>query len=75
MAISTPAQTHEGNVALLCQAAEEIKLRADDMIGDVDGVGGITVKINMNPAEAVTIETTKSYFSGYRTGMEVEINA
>jgi len=51
---------------MLCQAADEIKLRAEEFIGDINGQQSITITINLNSQEIVTIDVYKTFISGYK---------
>ena len=66
MSIRTISPTSESYVDALCDAADEIKLRAKEMVGDIEGQQSITVTINMNPGEIITIDVFKSFVSGYK---------
>jgi hypothetical protein len=65
MSIRTTSLTSESYVDALCDAADEIKLRAKEIVGDIDGQRRITVMINMNPGEIITIDVFKSFVSAY----------
>ena len=66
MAITVFQRTHDGYTAALVTAAEEIKLRADDMVGEIDGVRRIMVQIDLTPDEIVTVKTVKFYTAGWK---------
>lgn len=72
MSIRTTLLTSESYVDALCDAADEIKLRAKEMVGDIDGQRSITVTINMNPGEIITIDVFKSFVSAYKKRMRKE---
>lgn len=66
MAYKIPKASREIYVELLCQAADEIKLRSDEIIGDIDGKTDIKVTINIGYEELFTIDTTSTYISGWK---------
>jgi len=72
MSIRTTLLTSESYVDALCDAADEIKLRAKEMVGDIDGQRSITVTINMNPGEIITIDVFKSFVSAYKKRMKID---
>ena len=66
MSIEIPRATAESYVEALCVAADEIKLRAKEIIGDIDGQLEVSVSINISPHEVVTIDVLKAYVSGWK---------
>lgn len=48
MSIKIPKSTSETYVDALCQAADEIKLRAEEFIGDINGQQSITIKLELS---------------------------
>lgn len=70
MSIRTTPPTSEDYVDALCDAADEIKLRAKEIIGDINGQLYITVTINMEPKEIVTIDVSKSFINSYKKSNE-----
>lgn len=48
------------------------KLRAKEMVGDIDGQRSITVTINMDPGEIITIDVFKSFVSAYKKQMRID---
>lgn len=66
MSIKLPKITSQSYVETLHQAADEIKLRAEEIIGDIDGQQGITVTIHLNSNEIATIDVLKTYISGWK---------
>jgi hypothetical protein len=66
VSIKVPKNTSETYVDALCQAADEIKLRAEEIIGDIDGQQSITITINLNSQDIVTIDVFKAYISGWK---------
>ena len=72
MSIRTISPTSESYVDALCDAADEIKLRAKEMVGDIEGQQSITVTINMNPGEIITIDVFKSFVSAYKKRMGID---
>ena len=72
MSIRTISPTSESYVDALCDAADEIKLRAKEIVGDIDGQQSITVTINMNPGEIITIDVFKSFVSAYKKRMRID---
>lgn len=72
MSMRTISPTSESYVDALCDAADEIKLRAKEIVGDIDGQQSITVTINMNPGEIITIDVFKSFVSAYKKRMRID---
>lgn len=70
MSIINTSPTSENYVDALCDAADEIKLRAKEIVGDIDGQRRITVMINMNPGEIITIDVFKSFVSAFKKANE-----
>lgn len=70
MSIRTTQPTSEDYVDALCDAADEIKLRAKEIIGDINGQLYITVTINMEPKEIATIDVFKSFINSYKKSNE-----
>jgi hypothetical protein len=66
VSINIVKHTSQSYIEALCEAADEIKLRAEEIIGDVDGQQNITVRINLNPHEVVTIDVFKTFISGWK---------
>lgn len=64
--------TSENYVDALCDAADEIKLRAKEIVGDIEGQRSITITINMDPGEIITIDVFKSFVSAYKKRMRKE---
>ena len=73
MSIRITSPTSESYVDALCDAADEIKLRAKEIVGDIDGQRSITVTINMYPGEIITIDVFKSFVSAYKKRMRKEV--
>ena len=69
MSIRTTSPTSENYVDALCDAADEIKLRAKEIVGDIDGQRSVTVTIKMEPGEIITIDVFKSFVSVYKKRM------
>jgi hypothetical protein len=70
MAISVNNGTHDGYVNALKEAVEEIKLRADEIIGDVGGQIRVSVAFDIEPGAISDIVVTKHLLSGYKQRME-----
>ena len=64
MNISKP--TSKDYVEALHIAADELKLRAEEIIGDIEGQQSIIVTIKFRPDEIVTIDVYKTFISGYK---------
>jgi hypothetical protein len=58
--------TSKDYVEALRIAADEIILRAEEIIGDIEGQQSINVTINFRPDEIVTIDVYKTFISGYK---------
>lgn len=58
--------TSKDYVEALHIAADELKLRAEEIIGDIEGQQSIIVTINFEPGEIVTIDVYKTFISGYK---------
>lgn len=66
MAIRVTMPDKESYVAALIQAAEEIKLRADEIVGDIDGQKRIDISFSIWPFEITEISVYKTFISGYK---------
>ena len=70
--ISVPKVSSESYIKALCETADEIKLRAKEIVGDIDGQQSITVTINMNPQEIVTFDVFKTFIGGWKLNKKEE---
>ena len=68
MAIRVVKPDKEGYVAALIEAAEEIKLRAEEIVGDVDGQKRIDISFSIRPSEVTDIVINKVFISGFKQG-------
>ena len=66
MAIRVTMPDKESYVAALIQAAEEIKLRADEIVGDIDGQKGVDISFSICPFEITEITVYKTFISGIK---------
>lgn len=66
MAAKIIGPDRESYVAALIEAAEEIKIRADEIVGDVDGQRSIDISFSVWPHEITEISITKTFISGYK---------
>ena len=66
MAAKTTYPDRESYVAALIEAAEEIKIRADEIVGDVDGQRSIDVSFSIQPFEITEISVYKTFISGHK---------
>jgi hypothetical protein len=66
MAIRVTTSDKESYVAALIQAAEEIKLRADEIVGDIDGQKGIDINFSIEPNNITEISVFKTFISGWK---------
>lgn len=66
MAIRVTMPDKESYIAALIQAAEEIKLRADEIVGDIDGQKGIDISFSICPFEITEIKVYKTFVSGHK---------
>jgi hypothetical protein len=66
MAIKIAKSDRESYVAALIQATEEIKLRADEIVGDVDGQRSVDISFSIQPFEITEILVTKTFISGHK---------
>lgn len=72
MPIRVTKATRESYVDALIQAVEEIKLRADEIIGDIDGQKGIDISFSIEPFEITEISVCKTFISGYKQNNKEE---
>jgi hypothetical protein len=72
MPIRVPKATRESYVDALIQAVEEIKLRADEIIGDIDGQKRIDISFSVDPFEITEISVYKTFISGYKQNNKEE---
>ena len=56
--------SHEYYVQQLKKAAKEIELRAEEIVGDIDGVTAIKLSTELSPDCLTTIIISKEYVSG-----------
>lgn len=74
MAIKVVKPDRESYVAALIEAAEEIKIRADEIVGDLDGQRSIYVSFSILPYEITEISVTKFFISGHKQRTKEVIN-
>ena len=74
MAIKVVKPGRESYVAALIEAAEEIKLRADEIVGDVDGQKCIDISFSIQPFEITEISVCKTFISGYKQRTKEDTN-
>lgn len=72
MAIVISKPSSESYIKALCEAADEIKLRAVEIIGDIDGRTNISVNITLNPHEIVTFDVSKTFIAGWKLNKKEE---
>lgn len=68
--ISKPSS--ENYIKALCETADEIKLRATEIIGDIDGQTSISITIKMNPQDIVTFDVFKTFIGGWKLNKKGE---
>lgn len=66
MAIKVVKPDRESYVAALIEAAEEIKIRADEIVGDVNGQKSIDISFSIQPFEFTEISVYKTFISGWK---------
>ena len=66
MAAKTIGPDRESYVAALIEAAEEIKIRAEEIVGDIDGQKGIDISFSVCPFEITEISVYKTFISGHK---------
>lgn len=66
MAIRVTMPDKESYVAALIEAAEEIKIRADEIVGDIDGQKSIDISFSIQPFEITEISVYKTFISGHK---------
>lgn len=66
MAIRVTMPDKESYVAALIEAAEEIKIRADEIIGDVGGQKSIDISFSIEPNNITEISVFKTFISGWK---------
>lgn len=64
--ISIPKGSSESYIKALCETADEIKLRAAEIMGDIDGQTSVSITINVNPQEIVTFDVFKTFIGGWK---------
>lgn len=74
MPIRVTKATRESYVDALIQAVEEIKLRADEIIGDIDGQKSIDISFSIEPFEITEISVHKTFISGHKQNNKEESN-
>jgi len=66
VSLNTLKSTSKDYVEALRIAANELILRAEEIIGDIEGQQSIIVTINFKPDEIVTIDVYKTFISGFK---------
>ena len=66
MAIKVVTPGREGYVAALIEAAEEIKIRAEEIVGDINGQKGIDISFSIEPNNITEISVFKTFISGWK---------
>ena len=63
---TTNIYSREFYIKRLIGAGIEIIMRADDMLGEIDGVQNIKVSFEIAPSQITSINVQKSYISEYK---------
>lgn len=66
MAAKMIGPDRESYVAALIEAAEEIKILADEIVGDIAGQKSIDVSFSIWPFEITEISITKTFIVGHK---------
>lgn len=66
MAIKAANSKSQDYVNILKEAAREIEIRAEEIIGDIDGQKGIDIFISIQPYEITEISVNKVFVSGWK---------
>ena len=72
MAIVISKPSSESYIKALCETADEIKLRAAEIIGDIDGQTSVSITINIQPHEIVTFDVSKTFIGGWKLNKKEE---
>ena len=59
---------------MLKEAAREIEIRAEEIIGDVSGQKGIDIFISIQPHEITEISVNKVFISGWKQKKSEQFN-
>jgi hypothetical protein len=70
MAIKVTRANRDSYIAALIQAAEEIKIRADEIVGDIDGQRSIYISFSLRPFEVTEISVYKTFISGWKQNQQ-----
>lgn len=70
MAIKVTDANRDNYIAALIQAAEEIKSRADEIVGDIDGQRNIHISFKIRPFEVTDISVRKTFISGWKQNQQ-----
>lgn len=66
MAVKITNGKSQDYVDILKEAAREIEIRAEEIIGDIDGQEGIGILISIQPHEITEISVNKVFISGWK---------
>lgn len=66
MAIKITNGKSQDYVDILKEAAREIEIRAEEIIGDIDGQKDIDIFISIRPHEITEISVSKVFVSGWK---------
>lgn len=66
MAVKITNGKSQDYVNILKEAAREIEIRAEEIIGDVSGQKGIDIFISIQPHEITEISVNKVFISGWK---------
>ena len=59
---------------MLKEAAREIEIRAEEIVGDVSGQKGIDIFISIQPHEITEISVNKEFISGWKQKKSEQFN-
>ena len=66
MAVEITNGKSQDYVDILKEAAREIEIRAEEIIGDINGQKGIDIFISIQPFEITEISVNKVFVSGWK---------
>lgn len=74
MAVKITNGKSQDYVDMLKEAAREIEIRAEEIIGDVSGQKGIDIFISIQPHEITEISVNKVFISGWKQQKSEQFN-
>ncbi|OQB14292.1 MAG: hypothetical protein BWY15_01147 [Firmicutes bacterium ADurb.Bin193] len=74
MAVEITNGKSQDYINILKEAAREIEIRAEEIIGDINGQKGIGIFISIQPHEITEISVNKVFVSGWKQQKSEQFN-